>query len=31
MELLSDYDVPVFNLSSEDLDNDLKNAENYCL
>ena len=29
MEILSDYDVSIFNLSKEDLDNDIKNAEDY--
>jgi predicted HTH domain antitoxin len=31
MELLGDYDVSIFNLTSEDLDNDIKNAEDYSL
>ncbi len=31
MEILGDYDVSIFNLSNEDLDNDIKNAENYSL
>ena len=29
MEILGDYDVSIFNYSAEDLDNDIKNAENY--
>jgi predicted HTH domain antitoxin len=29
IEILGDYDVSIFNMSSEDLDNDIKNAENY--
>jgi predicted HTH domain antitoxin len=31
MEIIGDYDVSIFNLSNEDLDNDIKNAENYSL
>jgi predicted HTH domain antitoxin len=31
MEILGDYDVSIFNISREDLDNDIKNAENYSL
>jgi predicted HTH domain antitoxin len=31
MEILGDYDVSIFNYPPEDLDNDIKNAENYCL
>ena len=31
MEILGDYDVSIFNYSAEDLDNDIKNAENYSL
>ena len=29
MEILGDYDVSIFNYSAEDLDNNIKNAENY--
>jgi predicted HTH domain antitoxin len=31
MEILGDYDVSVFNLSPEELDSDIKNAENYSI
>lgn len=31
MELLGDYDVPVFNHPLSDLENDIKNAANYSL
>ena len=31
MEILGDYDVSIFNISEGDLDNDVKNAENYSL
>jgi len=31
MEILSAYDVSIFNISKEDLNNDIKNAENYSL
>jgi predicted HTH domain antitoxin len=31
MEILGDYDVSIFNYPPEDLDNDIKNAENYSL
>ncbi len=31
MELLSDYDVAIFDISNEDLDQDIKNAKNYSL
>jgi predicted HTH domain antitoxin len=31
MEILGEYDVSIFNISEEDLDNDIKNAENYSL
>jgi predicted HTH domain antitoxin len=31
MEILGDYDVSIFNISSEDLDNDINNAKNYSL
>lgn len=31
MELLGDYDVPILNYSSSDLDNDINNARNYSL
>jgi predicted HTH domain antitoxin len=31
MELLGDFDVSVFNISEEDLDNDIQNAENYSI
>lgn len=31
MEIMGDYDVSIFNLSTKDLDNDIKNAENYSL
>lgn len=29
MELLGNYDVSIFNLSEEDLENDIKNARKY--
>jgi predicted HTH domain antitoxin len=29
MELLGNYNVSIFNLSEEDLENDIKNAQNY--
>jgi len=31
MELLNNYDVSVFNLSEEDLENDILNAQSYHL
>lgn len=31
MELLGNYDVSIFNLSEQDLENDIKNAQNYHL
>lgn len=31
MEILGDYDVSSFNISEEDLDNDIKNVKNYCI
>lgn len=31
MELLSDYDVSVFEMLEDELDNDIKNAENYSI
>lgn len=31
MEILGDYDVSIFNLSEEELDNDINNAKNYSL
>lgn len=31
MEILGDYDVSIFNYLVEDLDDEIKNAENYSL
>ncbi len=31
MEILGDYDVSIFNFPPEDLDNDLRNAQDYSL
>lgn len=31
MEILSDYDVSIYNFALSDLDNDLANAKNYCI
>ena len=31
MEILGDYGVSIFNLSEEELDNDINNAKNYSL
>lgn len=31
MEILGDYDVSSFNISREDLDNDIENAKNYSI
>lgn len=31
MELLADYGISFFNYSPEELDEDIKNAEDYCL
>lgn len=31
MEILGDYDVSIFDISEDDLDKDIKNAENYSL
>lgn len=31
MELLAEYDVPLINYPTTDLDNDIQNAENYSI
>ena len=31
MEILGDYDVSIFNYSPSELDNDIKNAQNYSI